>query len=108
MIAVTDMDAKEYLEKYRKLLDLRSSIPSEEDIDSAADEIESKISSQSLPEQVIIGYRAGVRLLRARKKEYAGIGVLPSLRARAVAMLAVDYMNGLCSRRNLLGIKPEI
>ena len=58
--------------------------------------------------QVVIGYRAGARLLRARQKDYAGIGALPSIRARAVAMLAVDYMKGLCSRRNLLGIKPEI
>ena len=93
------MDAKEYFDKYGRLLDLRTTVPTEEDIDSAAVEIDEKLSRE---------YRAGARLLRARQKDYAGIGALLSIRARAVAMLAVDYMKGLCSRRNLLGIKPEI
>lgn len=102
------MDAREYFDKYGRCLDLHTSIPTEEDIDSAAVEIDEKLSRENLPEQVVVGYRAGARLLRARQKDYAGIGALPSIRARAVAMLAVDYMRGLCSRRNLLGIKPEI
>lgn len=95
-------------EKYRPYLDLRCGIPTDEEIDSAADEIAAKIDVQDLPEEVVCGYRACIRLLMSRTRDYAGIGALPSIRARAMAMLAVDFMNGLCSRRNLTGIKPEV
>ena len=53
-------------------------------------------------------YRMAARILRDRRRDYAGIGSLPTVRSRALAMLAVDYMDGLCTRETLCGWKGQL
>ncbi len=42
------------------------------------------------------GYTMTVDILRRRQTDYAGIETLPTDQARAIAMLAVDYLKGEC------------
>ena len=61
-----------------------------------------------MPPDIESAYRMAARILRDRRRDYAGIGSLPTVRSRALAMLAVDYMDGLCTRETLCGWKGQL
>lgn len=50
------------------------------------------------------GYSEAVNILVEDRRTYEGIGKLKTQQGRAIAVLAVDYLNGLCTQRSLEGV----
>lgn len=94
------MNKKDYI-KTARLLDLSAAIPTEEQIESVIAKIEARLSEKLMNRAVNIsvkeGYTMAVEMLRRRQKDYSGIETLTSARARAIAALAADYLNGECT-----------
>lgn len=84
-----------------KLLNLSAGIPTEENIESVITKIEERLSDKTINRAVNSsvkeGYTMAVDMLRRRQKDYSGIETLSTPRARAIAALAADYLNGECS-----------
>lgn len=95
-----DMNKSDYL-RTAKLLNLSVGIPTEENVESVIAQIEARLSEKVMNRSVNLsvkeGYAMAVDMLRRRQKDYAGIETLSTPRARAVAALAADYLNGECS-----------
>lgn len=94
------MNKKDYI-KTARLLDLSAMIPTEEQIESVIAKIEArlceKLMNRAVNRPVKEGYSMAVEMLRRRQKDYSGIETLTSARARAIAALAADYLNGECN-----------
>lgn len=94
------MNKKDYFKTARHL-DLSATIPTEEQIESVIAKIEERISekvmNRAVNRPVKEGYTLAVEMLRRRQKDYTGIETLTSKRARAIAALAADYLNGECT-----------
>ena len=94
------MDKSDFL-RTAKLLNLSAGIPTEENIESVIAQIEARLSekvmNRTINRSVKDGYTMAVAMLRRRQKDYAGIETLSTPRARAIAALAADYLNGECS-----------
>lgn len=82
--------------------------PSDTDIDATVITIVFMLEFYIMPPDIESAYRMAARILRDRRRDYAGIGSLPTVRSRALAMLAVDYMDGLCTRETLCGWKGQL
>ena len=92
--AISPGNFKEYGRHLRMLFPK----PSDTDIDATVTTIILKLKFSIMPPDIESAYRMAARILRDRRRDYAGIGSLPTVRSRALAMLAVDYMDGLCTR----------
>lgn len=96
------MNTKDYF-KTARYLDLSETIPTEEQIESVIARIESRLSEKVMNRvanrPVKEGYTMAVEMLRRRQKDYSCIETLSSARARAIAALAADYLNGECSEK---------
>lgn len=94
------MNKKDYI-KTAMLLDLSMKIPTDEQIESVIAQIEARLSEKVMNRAancpVKEGYTMAVGMLRRRQKDYSGIETLTSVRARAIAALAADYLNGECT-----------
>lgn len=83
--------------------------PTEDEIEETLQQIQDMLE---LPEADLLknfhavkGYRAMVDVLADDVRSYSGIPAsLAGEVARTMAVLAVDYLNGDCSKRNLLSI----
>jgi len=83
--------------------------PTEEEINDTVDAIREILSPSktfhSDNKDLLEGYEEALRLLTARKKNYDDIKpVLTSTKGKAVAVLAVKYLNGECSREVLTAL----
>ena len=83
--------------------------PTEEEINDTIAAISELLSSaetfHSENKDLQEGYEEAKRLLIARKNKYDEIiPVLTSTKGKAVAVLAVKYLNGECSREVLMGL----
>lgn len=94
------MNKKDYY-KTARFLDLKSEIPTETQIEEVIEKIEARLKEKPINRAVNLpvkaGYTMAVDMLRRRQKDYSGIESLTSTRARAIAALAADYLNGECS-----------
>lgn len=94
------MDSKNYF-KTAKYLDLSTEIPDENQIKLAISKIEARLADKAMNRDynrsVKDGYTMAVEMLRRRQKDYSGIENLSTARARAIAALAADFLNGECS-----------
>lgn len=94
------MTNKDYF-KTAKNLNLSTEIPNEDQIEMVISKIEARLSEKTMNRvsnrSVKEGYTMAVEMLRRRQKDYAGIENLSTPRARAIAALAADYLNGECS-----------
>lgn len=94
------MDRKDYF-KAARYLNPPTEVPNEEQIKAAIAEIESRLAEKAMNMTVNLsvkeGYTKAVEMLRRRQKDYAGIENLSTARARAIAALAADFLNGECS-----------
>lgn len=94
------MDSKNYF-KTAKYLDLSTEIPDENQIELAISKIEARLADKAMNRDcnrsVKDGYTMAVEMLRRRQKDYSGIENLSTARARAIAALAADFLNGECS-----------
>ena len=91
------MDSKDYF-KTAKNLNLSTEVPNEDQIEAVITKIEAeKVMNRAANRSVKEGYTMAVEMLRRRQKDYAGIEKLSTTRARAIAALAADYLNGECS-----------
>ena len=94
------MDSKDYF-KTAKNLNLSTEVPNEDQIEVVITKIEArlaeKVINRAANRSVKEGYTMAVEMLRRRQKDYAGIEKLSTTRARAIAALAADYLNGECS-----------
>lgn len=74
--------------------------PSEEQIEAMITKIEARLAEKAINrtenQPVKDGYTMAVEILCNRQTDYAGIETLPTDQARAIAMLAVDYLKGDC------------
>lgn len=102
--AISPGNFKEYGRHLRMLFPK----PSDTDIDATVTTIILKLKFSIMPPDIESAYRMAVRILSDRRRDYAGIDVLPTIRSRALAMLAVDYMDGLCTRETLCGWKGQL
>jgi septation ring formation regulator EzrA len=83
--------------------------PTEEEINDTVAAINELLSSaetfHSENKDLQEGYEEAKRLLISRKNKYDEIiPVLTSTKGKAVAVLAVKYLNGECSREVLMGL----
>ena len=87
--------------KTARFLDMSSGIPTEKQIEKVIKTIETRLNekpiNRAVNHSVKAGYTMAVDMLRRRQKDYAGIDSLPTARARAIAALAADFLNGECS-----------
>ena len=104
------MNKKDYF-KTARFLDMSSGIPTEKQIEDAIKKIEARLDekpiNRAVNRSVKDGYTMAVDMLRRRQKDYAGIDSLPSTRARAIAALAADFLNGECSETILCHVPIE-
>ena len=91
------MDSKDYF-KTAKNLNLSTEVPNEDQIETVITKIEArlaeKVMNRAANRSVKEGYTMAVEMLRRRQKDYTGIEKLSTTRARAIAALAADYLNG--------------
>lgn len=82
--------------------------PSEDEIEDTLqklqDRLEEKAMSLSANAAVKEGYEESVDILADDRRTYAGIDRLKTQQGRAIAVLAVDYLNGECTAEVLLGV----
>jgi|SRR5215217_2748149 len=85
-------------------------IPTEEEIEelltSVQDILEDKTidwTYQNNPD-IKEGFEAIVDILADDRKTYAGLSELKSTQARAMGVVAVDYLNGMAQGHKLLGV----
>ncbi|MCF2498409.1 hypothetical protein [Dyadobacter chenhuakuii] len=82
--------------------------PSEDEIEDTLqkvqDRLEEKAMSLSANAAVKEGYEEAVEILADDRRTYAGIDNLKTVQARAIAVLAVDYLNAECTAEVLLGV----
>ena len=94
------MSKKDYF-KTARFLNLSCGIPTDTQIDDAIQKIEARLEekpiNRAVNRPVKDGYTMAVDMLRRRQKDYSGIESLTSTRARAIAALAADFLNGECS-----------
>ena len=81
--------------------------PTQNEIQETIDLINKKMESLKMKstgnENVMEGYAEALRLLNENSSSYDHISAsLQSDSSRAIAVLAVDYLNGECSRKMLL------
>lgn len=94
--------------KIIKLLNQTFPIPTDAEVDSAIEQIESRLQIKAIKRianaPVKEGYTMALTILRNRQKDYAGTDALKTTQGRAIAMIAVDYLNGRCSQEILCGV----
>jgi hypothetical protein len=79
-------------------LDPPGKAPTEEQIEEVISGIEKRLAmkamNRTVNQKVKDGYTMAVDILRRRQMDYSGIETLSSDQARAIAGIAVDFLNG--------------
>ena len=82
--------------------------PSEEEIENTLQKLQDRLEEKAMPllanAAVKEGYTESVDILADDRRTYAGIDNLKTVQGRAIAVLAVDYLNGECTAEALLGV----
>ena len=73
--------------EYGRYLRMLFPKPSDTDIDATVTTIVFMLKFYIMPLDIESAYRMAARILRDRRRDYAGIGSLPTVRSRALAML---------------------
>lgn len=98
------MNKKEIL----KLLDQSFPIPTDNDVQTTIQKIESRMEDKAINRfanaPVKEGYSKALEILRNKQTDFSGINALKFTQARAIAAVAVDYLNGRCSQELLCGV----
>lgn len=82
--------------------------PSKAEINQTVEIIQKKIDSGKLSDQVAKGYEEALNILVYGKSSYRDISpTLVGDQARAIGILAVDYLNGEVSQMVLVGIERQ-
>jgi hypothetical protein len=82
--------------------------PSTNEINQTVEIIQKKIDSGRLSDQVAKGYEEALNILVHGKTSYNDISpTLVGDQARAIALLALDYLQGECSRKVLVGVERQ-
>jgi hypothetical protein len=103
------MIKKDYI-KTARFLDLSCGTPTDaqiEEVKKIEARLEEKPINRAVNRSVKDGYTMAVDMLRRRQKDYSGIESLSSTRARAIAALAADFLNGECSADILCHVPIE-
>ncbi|GAA4440054.1 hypothetical protein GCM10023091_23130 [Ravibacter arvi] len=85
-------------------------VPSRNEIHKTIKLLREKLASSSLREAynepTRIGYEAALHILKNRIKDYSKVPILELsyTKSRAIALLAVDYLNGACDGEILLKV----
>ncbi len=83
-------------------------IPTDEQVEAVIIKLDKRLAikaiNRTVNKPIKDGYTLGVDILRKRQTDYTGIEELPTDQARAIAMLAVDYLKGECHEFTLLNI----
>ena len=86
--------------------------PSKIEIQSVIDRIERRLKEDSFDQLVNkplqAGYLEAIRLLKSGTTNYAEIEALREKRSQNVAILAVDYLRGECSSKDLTEIPLRV
>lgn len=80
----------------------------EDTLQKVQDRLEEKAMSLSANAAVKEGYEESVDILADDRRTYAGIEKLKTTQGRAIAVLAVDYLNGECTAEVLLGVPLKV
>lgn len=104
------MNKKDYI-KTARFLNLSCGTPTDVQIEEVIKKIEARLEekpiNRAVNRSVKDGYTMAVDMLRRRQKDYSGIESLTSTRARAIAALAADFLNGECSADILCHVPIE-
>ena len=106
--AENQLKIKEEFERVAKLLHTTYPIPTDEDIDRMANQLEEMLKHKCLNRYanaaIKEGYTKAVEMLRSRQKDFTGLEKLRSIRARAIASLTADWQLGKCSEEIFVGV----
>lgn len=90
----------------REFLNFDNPIPNEEDIKRVIETIEKKLSAKEMNQQRNYAIKEGyTRAIENLKKRVNNIEGLRTVQGRAIASIAYDYLEGLCSEKVLCGIQ---
>lgn len=78
--------------------------PTEDEINDTLEKLQARLDNEKLSPQVKEGYEEAEDILADDRRTYSGIDKLTSVQARAIAVLAVDYLNGECEAKVLLRV----
>jgi len=79
--------------------------PSEDKIEATITKIYDKLETPGITAAVKEGYEEAVDILADDKRKYTDISpLLKTTQGRAIAVLAVDYLNGECTQKVLCGV----
>ncbi|CAG5072860.1 hypothetical protein DYBT9623_04400 [Dyadobacter sp. CECT 9623] len=82
--------------------------PTEDEIEETLQKVQDRLERKemSMPANAAVkeGYEESVDILADDRRTYQGIDRLHSVQGRAIAVLAVDYLNGECTAEVLLGV----
>jgi hypothetical protein len=86
--------------------------PSEDEIEDTLQKVQDRLEEKAMSllanAAVKEGYEESVDILADDRRNYAGIDNLKTTQARAIAVLAVDYLNGECTAEVLLGVPLKV
>lgn len=92
------------------LLNPKLPIPTDADIDRCIEKIEGRLAEKAIYWRCNLsvreGYQMSIELLRNRTNDFTEsfIGDMETVQGRAIAMMAIDYLNGSCSEETLCGV----
>jgi hypothetical protein len=84
--------------------------PTDTDIERVISKLEERLAEKAINRNVNFavkeGYAKSVELLKSRTTDLtkSAIGDLQTVQGRAIAMCAMDYLQGLCSEETLCGV----
>ncbi|OZI09602.1 hypothetical protein BWI93_03195 [Siphonobacter sp. BAB-5385] len=82
--------------------------PTENQIEKAIEEIRKKLDQLGITKAANFpqkeGYTEAVDILAEDRQTYEGIDKLETVQGRAIAVLAVDFLNGECDQKMLCGV----
>ncbi|NDV81308.1 hypothetical protein [Bacteroides sp. 51] len=99
-------EAEEY-KRLEKLLNVpKLEKPKDFEVEKCIEALEKRLQEKRLPGPVRVGYTNAVKVLEDRITKYNQFDFSPidSIQSRAIIMLAIDFLNGECSKKVLCGI----
>ena len=83
-------------------------LPTEYEIQETIQMLQTRLAEPAMnkPENTRVkhGYNKALDILAQNQRDYAGIEKLQTTQARAIAMLAVDYLLGDCEQKVLVNV----
>lgn len=87
--------------------------PKEYEVSQTVDALKKRLLDKKMKdkrnEAVLVGYKKAIEVLENRITSFIDVDLseLTEVQSRAIVALAIDYLNGECSRKTLCGVPLE-